>query len=368
MNAGLNQMSLCKGTKRGVQLALTMVLAALASDTQAQGTITTPTLEEMKLEVSTYATPTVDGKKLNLPTHIAFGPGGQEIITDLKNNRFVYRANPDTAWQASPLPVAGPHSVVYNPADSLYYVNDTENSRMIAFSNLASTKITAQTGSIQGVTLSRVHDAVIDPKTNWLYAINPNSRDVFRFSAIGQNETKLNLSTELGGYARSLTFADDRLFAIGSAMGRIVEIVDWDNKEVKVYQSPDEGKSNGSAGSWSTTGLVINDLDYYDGYWYATSYYTKSYAPPGTDTDENKLIRFETFEDFEAGDWQDVSALVPDGMVPYYLTVHDEDIYLAIFDHESLGSNDAILKISTVPEPSTGAMLGLGGLLIARKQ
>ena len=80
-------------------------------------------------------------------------------------------------------------------------------------------------------------------------------------------------------------FADGRLFAIGSAAGRIVEIVDWDTAQVNVYQS--FGKTgSASAGSWATTGLAINDLEYYDGFWYATSYFSPSFAG-GTDFDAN---------------------------------------------------------------------------------
>ncbi|MFK7789438.1 MAG: PEP-CTERM sorting domain-containing protein, partial [Phycisphaeraceae bacterium] len=215
--------------------------------------------------------------------------------------------------------------------------------------------LAAQSGTIAGVSLSRPHDVVIDPDTNWLYAINPNSGDVFRFSAIGQNETKLNLSSELGGYSRSLTFANGKVYAIGSAAGKIVEIVDWESGQFNVYQSPDDGKSDGSSGSWSSTGLVINDIEFYDDHWYASSYFS------GSGNNENKLIRFETFDDFEAGNWEDVSALVPDGQVPYYFTVEGDSLYLAVFTPNSA---DAILKITTVPEPSA-ALLLLGGFAAA---
>ena len=358
MRTVMNRTGLSKLARRCAQLAVIVAATTFASGAYAQGSITTPTLEQMGLDVSTYA-PDERGLQFKWPTHIAFGPGTQEIVSDLRNNRFVYRDSSDDAWQASPVAVSGQHSLVHNPADGLYYANDTANNRIIAFSDLSSGTIAAQTGNIQGVALNRPHDVVIDPATNWIYALNANSRDIFRFSAIGQDESVLNLSSELGGYSRSLTFADGRLFAVGSAAGRIAEIVDWDTGRVNVYQS--FGKiGSASAGSWETTGLVINDLEFFDGFWYATSYFSPSFAG-GTDFDANKLIRFATFDDFVTGNWEDVSGLVPSGMVPYYLTVDEDNLFLAIFNHESPGEGDAILKISNaVPEPSTALLLLVG--------
>lgn len=122
--------------------------------------------------------------------------------------------------------VRGQHSVIYNPADKLYYANDTANHRLISFADLSKVTFTAQTNKILGVALRRPHDIVIDPATGWIYALNPYSGHIFRFTAIGKNESVLNLGKHLGGYARSLTFTNGRLYAIGSAQGRIVEVLD----------------------------------------------------------------------------------------------------------------------------------------------
>ena len=59
----------------------------------------------------------------------------------------------------------------------------------------------------------------------------------FRFTAIGENESAIKVP--LQGYARALTFTDGKLYAIGSAKGRIVEIVDWDTPTFKIYDSHD---------------------------------------------------------------------------------------------------------------------------------
>ena len=305
--------------------------------------------EGLSLKVATYVSSS-DSVKLKTPTHIAFGPGDQEIVTDLKNNRFLFRKSPDVPFQVSPVPVKGQHSLVYNPADKLYYANDTDNHRIIAFASLSGKKIIAQTKKIAGVPLKRPHDIVLDPATGWIYAINPNSRHVFRFTAIGKNESAISVPVK--GYARALTFVNGKLYVIASAKGRIVEIVDWKTKEFKIYDSFDPTKRSGPAGSWTKTGLVLNDLEFFDGFWYATSYFTKSSARE-TDPNEHKFIRFKKLEDLVRGNWTDLSSLVPKGMVPYYLTTKGRKLYLAIFNHESPGDGDAILQFSPINRPSS---------------
>ena len=297
---------------------------------------------ELGLAVSEYAPGGSDPAVFKGATHIAFGPKGQEIVTDLNNNRFLYRDGAGDLLKVSPIKVRGHHSVIYNPVDKLYYANDTDNHRLISFADLSDATIAAQTNKILGVPLKRPHDIVIDPATGWIYALNPNSGHVFRFSAIEKNESVLSLGKHLGGYSRSLTFANGHLYVIGSAAGRIVEVLDWDKAQVKVYNSFKK-KRSAPAGSWTKTGLVLNDAEFFNGFWYASSYFTASYAG-GTNPDENKFIRFKTLEDFVTGNWEDLSSLVADGMTPYYLTVQGGNLYLAIFDHSKAGKGDVILE------------------------
>ena len=276
-------------------------------------------------------------------THIAFGPGGSEIITACTTHRFLYRNNPKEPFLESPLSVKRHHSVVYNPRDNLYYANDTDNHRIIAFSDPSKDTITAETKEICGIKLQRPHDTVIDPATGWIYALNPNSGHIFRFTAIGENESVIKAPTQ--GYARALTFANGKLYAIGSSKGRIVEVVDWEKPTFKVYDSFDPSGRQGAAGSWETTGLVLNDAEFFNGNWYATSYFTKSYAK-GTDFDQNKFIRFKTLDDLVSSNWTDLSSLVPSGLTPYFLTMKENKLYLATFNHESTGKGDSILEFS----------------------
>lgn len=325
-------------------LCLIVCFYAMNSVTAAPDT-KQPEPSKWGLAVSEYVPGTSDQISLRTPTHIAFRSNGEEIITDLKNNRFLYRDGPGVEFKVSPVPVRGHHSVVYNPADKLYYANDTENHRLISFADLSKATIAAQTKKILGVPLKRPHDTVIDPATGWIYALNPNSGHVFRFTAIGKNESVLSLGKHLGGYSRSLTFTNGRLYVIGSATGRIVEVLDWDKAQVKVYKSFGK-KRSAPAGSWSKTGLVLNDVEFFNGFWYASSFFTASYAK-GTNPDEHKFIRFKTLEDFVSGKWEDLSSLVPAGLTPYYMTVQGESLYLAVFAaHTKVGKGDAILRFT----------------------
>ena len=298
--------------------------------------------EGFGLKVSTYHTVNEE-LKFGGFTHIAFGPGGSEIITACTTHRFLYRNNPKESFIESPLSVKRHHSVVYNPRDNLYYANDTDNHRIIAFSDPSKDTITAETKEICGIKLQRPHDTVIDPETGWIYALNPNSGHIFRFTSIGENESVIKAPTQ--GYARALTFANGKLYAIGSSKGRIVEVVDWEKPTFKVYDSFDPSGRQGAAGSWETTGLVLNDAEFFNGNWYATSYFTKSYAK-GTDFDQNKFIRFKTLDDLVSGNWTDLSSLVPSGLTPYFLTMNENKLYLATFNHESTGKGDSILEFS----------------------
>lgn len=306
----------------------------------------TPARSNLSFEVLDF-TPVSDPIGLRWPTHIAFGPHNLQIITDLKNSRLVYRTSSNEPFQVSPLKLNQPHSVAYNPTDGLFYANDTDNNRIISFANPSSEQIAAQTNSIAGISLDRPHDIVVDPIEGWIYTINPNSGHVFRFTAIGENEESILVPVQ--GYARSLTFANNRIYVIGSAKGRVVEISDWSTAQFKIFDSFDQSGRNGPAGSWERTGLVLNDVEFFGEHWYATSYFTQEYAH-GSNPNINKFVRFKTFEDFTKGDWTDLSDRIPNGLTPYYLTAMNDKLYLSIFNHESPGQGDSILQISPIKE------------------
>jgi len=172
--------------------------------------------------------------------------------------------------------------------------------------------------------------------------LNPNNGFVFRFKSLKEEATKLDLSKHLG-YSRALTITKGKLYVIGSTRGVIIEIDDFSKQKYTIHPSYGK-KKDACAGSWIKTGLVINDLDFFRGYWYATSYFCPSYAQ-GEDCDKNKFIRFKTWKDFQTGKWEDLSQKLPKEIVPYYLTPTDDSLFIAVFQHEKPKTINMIYRL-----------------------
>ena len=264
----------------------------------------------------------------------------REVITT--GSRLLFRDRPDAAFRESPAALFDDaHAVVYNPRDRLFYATDTGRHRLVSFRDLGQEQIERSVTMLAGVTLDRPHDLAVD-RDGWLYALNPNGPVVFRFRGFGHEESTLDLSQHLG-YSRALTVVDGRLFVVGSSVGKIVEIDDFARKQFRVHASFGK-RRDAVAGSWQTTGLVPNDVEFYQDHWYATSYFCPTYAQ-GTDCNEKKFIRFRSWPDFEAGRWEDLSHLLPRDVVPYYLTAHETGLYVATFSHEARGNPGKVLRL-----------------------
>jgi hypothetical protein len=184
---------------------------------------------------------------------------------------------------------------------------------------------------------------VFDQPTGWLYSHNPDSSQVFRFKTAGKTADVLDLSRQLG-YSRALTIVSGRLYVIGSSVGAVVEVVDFGKQKYRIHNSFGK-KKEATAGSWQSTGLVLNDVDFFQGHWYATSYFCPTYAG-NQDYDENKFIRFRTWREFEAGTWDDLSQLIPSKVVPYYLTPRGAALFIAVFNHEDPGTFDKVYQLT----------------------
>ena len=274
-------------------------------------------------------------------THIAFG-GKTEIVT--AGDRLFYRSDSQSPFRESAIKgLKDAQSVVFNPHNRLFYATDTGNHRLITFRDPASAQVQNSLISLAEVKLQRPHDIVFDQSTGWLYSLNPDSSQVFRFKTAGETADALDLSRHLG-YSRALTIVDGRLYVIGSSAGAVVEVVDFGKQQYLIHNSF-EKKKDAPAGSWKSTGLVLNDVDFFNGHWYATSYFCPTYAG-NKDYDENKFIRFRTWQDLKEGTWDDLSQFLPGKVVPYYLTPRKEALFIAIFNHEDPGTFDNVYRLT----------------------
>ena len=192
-------------------------------------------------------------------THLLFRDN-LEIVTTGK--RFHFRRAGETAFRESPLMMFDDaHAVVFNARDQLYYATDTANHRLFSFRDPANSHIEQTVTTLAGVKLDRPHDIVVDPD-GWLYALNPNKAEVFRFRGFGDQESVLDLSQHLSGYSRALTVVGKKLYVVGSSAGKIVEVDNFERREFRVHASFGK-RRDAVAGSWQTTGLVPNDVDFY---------------------------------------------------------------------------------------------------------
>lgn len=279
------------------------------------------------------------------PTHIAF-LNGKEIITDLNNNRFVYRDIGAAEWLASPIAMNKPHSVCLG-ADGRYYANDTDNHRMISFTDLASPDIAA-VSFLAGQPLDRPHDNVLDPETGYIYVID-NNRRLYRFTAFGENEEYIQFTNQELVYARSLALMDGKIHIVNSNQGEVLRIDDFATKQYTKYTSYDK-KEIAPAGAWDKTGFVLNGVSKFNGWYYGTNFFAESWAN-GYDHTIYRLVRWQTWADFESGNWEELSQHLPANVVPYYLTLHEDSLYLAVFGHSGgfSGIDDGIYRIQDAP-------------------
>ncbi len=274
-------------------------------------------------------------------THITFR-GQTEIVTT--GARLFHRKNSRSSFREAAIKgLRDAHAVVFNPLDQLFYATDTGNHRLISFSDPARRPLKNSADALANIKLKRPHDIVFDPSTGWLYSLNPDRCRVFRFKTLGGKADALDLSSHFG-YSRALSIVNGRLYVVGSSVGAVAEIIDFEKGLYNIHPSFGK-KKNAVAGSWKSTGLVLNDVDFFQGRWFATCYFCPTYAG-NEDCNENKLIRFETWQDLKSGNWEDLSRFLPDKIVPYYLTPRKGSLYIAVFSHEEPGSFDAVHRLT----------------------
>ena len=237
-------------------------------------------------------------------------------------------------WTLSPIKLRGPHSLVRMP-DGRWLIGDTDNHRLVQVDDLSGKGEIARS-ELAGIKLKRPHDEIVDPATGDVYVID-GGRNLFRFKSLdGPVEVWTFEPSELE-YDRALSWFDGKLHLIHSSRGEVLRIDDFAKHAYTVFKSPRVADSpvksrtayhDYDAGALSVTGLVLNDVEKFDGWYYGTNFFHPSYAG-GADIRPARLIRWKTWKDFEEGRWEDLSEPIPDEVVPYFLTLHDDGLYVA---------------------------------------
>lgn len=251
---------------------------------------------------------------------------GEEIIVDYGTSRLRYRPQGGGGeWTDSRVKLNHPHAIALG-ADGAYYIADTDNHRIVRLEHLDDPDGTS-VASIAGQPLDKPHDIVFEPSSGLLYVIDATCR-LYRFRAFGAEEAFLQFEPQVLGYARSVSVVRGDVWVIGSAKGQVVRVDDFATGRARAYVAPGK-KQEAPSGTWSTTGLVLNDVEYFAGYWYGSNFFM---GTPRADDDPNRysLIRWRSWSDFEHGRWEDLSGLVERLGVPYYFAVDGKDrMYLA---------------------------------------
>ena len=118
----------------------------------------------------------------------------------------------------------------------------------------------------------------------------------------------------------------------------------------RAYINDNQPNKYSEAGNFDNNGLVLNDIEFYKGYWYATNYYidkTNNYLSNESVT-KNKLIRWKTWEDFKNSNWQDLSKLAHPESINYYFSKYDDRLFLSAFHvGNTAGEGSGIYEIKT---------------------
>jgi hypothetical protein len=250
---------------------------------------------------------------------------GFEVVVDAGAGRLLYRrAGSLEPFATTPVELNEPHAVALG-GDGSFYVVDTGNDRVVRCEDLERGECTSA-GAIAGQPLSRPHDIVLEPESGLLYVIDGDRR-LYRFRSFGVDEAVLQFRPREVGYARALSVVKGRVYVVGSNLGQVLRVDNFERRRFRTFTAP--GKRKRAAwGSWESTGLVLNDVERFAGYWYGSNYFS-AYAAAEGDGNRFRLIRWRSWSDFEHGRWEDLAHLLDRGVVPYFFTVVGDRLYVA---------------------------------------
>ncbi len=296
-----------------------------------------------RLKIRPYYPQENQQSAFNWPGSLFF-QGDAEWLVAIKNNLIFYRPNKQADFTPLNLSLNRPHAITYNPEIQIYYIADTDNNRLLYGPDPFNPASMRSAYWIAGTRLIRPHDLLFNDEDKKIYLLTSSPVKLFRFKEINGREEVFDLSDTIT-YARAISLIEGKIYVTGSAEGKIVRIDDFQEKKITVFQSGDK-KRTAYAGTWQSTGLIINDIEKYKNFWYVSSYFTREYCPSlNCDYNQNKLIRFRSWSEFQTGEWQDISHFLPDNLTPYFFTLNNQQLYLGLFNHSAPSQGNFIYAI-----------------------
>lgn len=281
---------------------------------------------------------------LTQPLSICFTDSLEIITGDI----FLYRKlGSEDRWSVSPADSTGAHALSWKHlpgGGTVYYAVGTNKNQLLRFNRLdRKPKVYTMEAVAE---LSRPHDIIYNPVDDYFYVINANygneEKYLLRFKDLDDGYEKLDLRPIIKhgrfSYARALTLVKGKLYIVLSSYGEVIRIDDFERGTYTYYGYHERGYA--SAGSYATTGLVLNDVAFYKGYWYGTNFFSSLYAE-GTDYNTHRFIRWKTWDDFENERFENISSLLDKNVTPYFLTVHNKRLYLVSFQDEGMTGQPA---------------------------
>jgi hypothetical protein len=283
---------------------------------------------------------------------------GYEVITDLANDRLVYRPEGAIGWQVAaglkPIPLDGHHSITWSDSvtPARYFVADTEHNRIVSFESLTDSTIHSETESIAGTSLRRPHDLEFDPAGGHFYGVTaplPGTdsdtlpKILFRFRDIGINEGVLAMASpetpNSDFYMRSLSVVNDTVYVINSfgpgSHPQVFKINDFDTADTTIYTAH------------SSFTADLQDIEFHNGWWYGTGNIdiARNIGP--------LVARWRTWADFEGTAWEDLSDLVychedyaeVDSSHAYFLTHWDGRLFFTVYHNKWPNRQDRVYEI-----------------------
>ena len=304
-----------------------------------------------------------------MPTQIFFDKiGKRKLVSDFANSRFIYANINENKWhQYKPASLGRVHAATYDPSSGRYYAVDTSSNALVSFNTLdnpnSEFSSVTQVGDIP--LGRRPHDIAYNDKDGFIYVLLNSGLLRFQSSDIqGQFKkvgfiSKSNLKEQLiltdngkrfsVGYMRALSIVEGEIFLINSTLGNVIQIPEFDKPESwAVYFNQARGNKYAEKGSFDQDGLILNDVEYFNGWWYGSNYYAieKNNYLSDKSISKYKLIRWKSWQDFEDSKWQDLSLYVHPESIPYYFSKYKNKLFIAMFHNgNEAGEGSGIFEI-----------------------